>query len=470
MGAPTLIVGIGGIGGNIITRLAERIERERVDNVELVVMDTDVNDLRKIRERFRNIYTVQTSPKGTVGKALDTNRHAREKWFPLNDGLTGKPFTEGAGQVRAVSRLAFDYAVEQGHMEELEKAIAKLHGLNSEAMRQEMRVIITGSIAGGTGSGLVLPVAMYIRNFLITRYQDNSAIIRGFFLEPDVVFGRLLDENERNTQRANAYAAVREMDAFFRKEYSGESDEYSHVVFNAPQPGLGERVDYPNILPYHFVFLMDALNANGDSLTDLEGRYDLEAYKQHAADCIYAQALSAVSARSNSSEDNVIRQLAANNGRSRYCGAGSACLEYPKEHVQRYIALNWAEQTISGEWLEIDEEFKLREREEPGLKRNQFYCTEYEARRGSGSAFYKTVMSRAERKDENGEHVDVVDLYVSDVAQHAENWAKAGLLAECTPLRRCLYESDNRPKLRPLTTDGDMLLEKCVMWTWVRPI
>ena len=323
MGAPTLIVGIGGIGGNVVTRLASRIEREGVDNVELVVMDTDVNDLRRIREDFPRIYTVQTSPKGTVGKALDHNKYARECWFPLNDGLTGKPFTEGAGQVRAVSRLAFDHAVEQGLMENLEKAIAKLHGLSGDVMRQEMRIIITGSIAGGTGSGLVLPVAMYIRNFLITRYQDNSAIIRGFFLEPDVVFGRLPDEEERNTQRANAYAAVRELDAFFRKEYSGASDEYSHVVFNAPQPGLGERVDYPNILPYHFVFLMDALNANGDSLTDAEGRYDLESYKQHAADCIYAQALSAVSARSNSSEDNVIRQLAANNGRSRYCGAGS---------------------------------------------------------------------------------------------------------------------------------------------------
>ena len=461
MAAPTLIVGIGGIGGNVITRLAERINREKVANVELVVMDTDVNDLRKIREKYPRIYTVQTSPKGTVGKALDSNHHARDKWFPLNDGLTGKPFTEGAGQVRAVSRLAFDYAVEQGHMEELEKAIAKLHGLSSDAMRQEMRVIITGSIAGGTGSGLVLPVAMYIRNFLITRYQDNSAIIRGFFLEPDVVFGRLLDESERNTQRANAYAAVREMDAFFRKEYSGESDEYSHVVFNAPQPGLGERVDYPNILPYHFVFLMDALNANGDSLTDLDGRYDLEAYKKHAADCIYAQALSAVSARSNSSEDNVIRQLAANNGRSRYCGAGSACLEYPKNDIQRYIALNWAEQTISGEWLEIDNEFKRREREDSNLKRSNFYVNEYESRRGSGSVFYKTVAAKSEVKDDKGDTVDVVEQYIEDVIRHAEEWASSSLRSNCLQLRRCLFSSDDKELLRPLNASADEVQRLC---------
>ena len=458
MGAPTLIVGIGGIGGNVVQRLADRIKRENLDNVELVIMDTDVNDLRTTKEKYPDIYTVQTSPKGTVGKALDSNHHARDKWFPLNDGLTGKPFTEGAGQVRAVSRLAFDYAVEQGHMEELEKAIAKLHGLSGEAMRQEMRVIITGSVAGGTGSGLVLPVAMYIRNFLITRYQDNSAIIRGFFLEPDVVFGRLSDESERNTQRANAYAAVREMDAFFRKEYAGESDEYSHVVFNAPQPGLGDRVDYPNILPYHFVFLMDALNANGDSLTDADGRYDLEGYKQHAADCIYAQALSAVSARSNSSEDNVIRQLAANNGRSRYCGAGSSCLEYPKDDVQRYVALSWANEAISGEWTEIDREYKKAVRENKNLKLSEFYCQRFDALRKT-SEFYRSVAAQAERKNARGEVIPVVDEFVASAEGYARAWAKDTLPKNNLSLKRCLH--DESTLKTPLSENPELIAEKC---------
>ena len=76
-------------------------------------------------------------------------------------------------------------------------------------MHQGMRIMIIGSNNGGTGSGLVLPVAMYIRNFLITRYQDNSAIIRAFLLEPDVIFDILTDEEERNSLRANAYATVR---------------------------------------------------------------------------------------------------------------------------------------------------------------------------------------------------------------------------------------------------------------------
>ncbi|MBQ9044193.1 MAG: hypothetical protein IJ111_15420, partial [Eggerthellaceae bacterium] len=137
--AATLIVGLGGMGQKVVKRISKMIDREGLSNVELVVMDTDVNDLRDTKENFPRIFTVQTSPRGTVGGALDQNPYARDLWFPVNDGLTGKPFTEGAGQVRAVSRLALDHAIEQGYMSELEKAIEKLHNLSGETMRQDMR-------------------------------------------------------------------------------------------------------------------------------------------------------------------------------------------------------------------------------------------------------------------------------------------------------------------------------------------
>ena len=38
MGAPTLIVGIGGIGGNVVQLLSERIRKEGVTDVELVAL------------------------------------------------------------------------------------------------------------------------------------------------------------------------------------------------------------------------------------------------------------------------------------------------------------------------------------------------------------------------------------------------------------------------------------------------
>ena len=430
--AATLIVGMGGMGQKVVRLISDMIDAENLSEVELVVMDTDVNDLRETRDKYPRIYTVQTSPRGTVGAALDQNHYARNLWFPVNDGLTGKPFTEGAGQVRAVSRLAFDHAIEQGYMSELEKAIEKLHGLSGETLRQEMRIMIVGSNNGGTGSGLVLPVAMYIRNFLMTRYQDNSAIIRGFFLEPDTIFDRIVDEEERNSLRSNAYATIREIDAFFRKEYSGESDEFKHVVFNAPQPGSGERVDYPNILPYQYVFLMDAINSEGEHLPNHE------AYLQHAAEIIYAQALSAVSARSSSSEDNVIRKLAASSGRSRYCGAGASYLEYPVKEVQRYIGLRWAADNISHEWMEIDQNYERLRRDDDELTIEDHYTESFRAQMET-VPFYRKIGKRVYREyDIEGgrrEREWPADEFPDAVMDHATQVISRDLGRQCSEMQ-----------------------------------
>lgn len=431
--AATLIVGLGGMGQKIVRKIAKMIEQNNISNVALVVMDTDVNDLRETKRDFKNIYTVQTSPRVTVGNALDNNDFARERWFPVNDGLTGKPFTEGAGQVRAVSRLAFDSAIEKGLMADLEAAIESLHAVDGDAMQQELRVMLCGSNNGGTGSGLVLPVAMYIRNLLNTRYQDNSAIIRGYFLQPDTIFDRITDEGERLNLSANAYATIREVDAFFRKDYAGEVDKLKHVVFNAPQPGTVDRVDYPNILPYHFVFLHDGLNCERERLPNHE------AYLDQAAQNIYAQALSAVSARSNSSEDNVIRSLAASNGRSRYCGAGSSFVRFPHRDVKRYVGLRWAADNISNEWLEIDNEYETKKRDDHELSRRDFYVDTFKGRIEAEVKFYKKIAKHTQTSyevDGRQNFTYPAEEYQKAVKSHALDVRDSRLTSSCLEYSR----------------------------------
>lgn len=289
MPASTLIIGIGGQGGRVIDRIARSTSLEDSQNVAFMVMDTDVNDLDRIHRRDSRIRIVQTSYRSTVGGALETNRSAREGWFPTSPGILRKSLTEGAGQVRAISRLAFDHAIKSGKMLELEDCIAELRSLRGDPREQSMRVMICGSIAGGTGSGLALPLALYIRNYLQSRYDDNSTIIRGFFLQPDCLFRAIEDEEERNMLRCNAYAVIREIDAFIRKGYLS-ADEYPQVVFNAPQPGEGDRVDYPTLLPYDYVFMMDAVNVDGEHL------HGIDDYINHMADIIHSQTIGTTAA------------------------------------------------------------------------------------------------------------------------------------------------------------------------------
>ena len=148
--APTLLVGLGGTGSKIVSRVSKMVTEEQRKHIGFAVFDTDINELREIREANPYIKTIQTSTKLTVGEYLNIDTHARDTWFPVNGILNSKSLTEGAGQVRAISRLALDTAIRAGNMEPLHKAIEELYKLEGDSGEQALRVVIGSSLAGGT--------------------------------------------------------------------------------------------------------------------------------------------------------------------------------------------------------------------------------------------------------------------------------------------------------------------------------
>ena len=144
--APTLILGLGGTGSKIVERVAEKVKESnsaQSDRIAFVAFDTDVNDLGRIRQQSPAIYTVQTSTRNTVGEYLNVNTNARDNWFPVNEMLNRKTLTEGAAQVRAISRLAFDTTLKAGNLEPLHQAIEELFRIDKDQEEQTLRVIIT---------------------------------------------------------------------------------------------------------------------------------------------------------------------------------------------------------------------------------------------------------------------------------------------------------------------------------------
>ena len=362
MGAPTLLVGIGGTGSGIVQRVYELATDEQREHMAFVIFDTDVNELRVIEENTPQIKTVQTSSRMTVGEYLEVDEYARNTWFPVNRILNSKALTEGAGQVRAISRLAMNTTIMQGRMNPLDEAIEGLYHLSGERTVQAPRIIITGSLCGGTGSGLVLPISLYVRNYMTTKLQQGSAIIRGFFLLPEVFDGVIKTQSERNNLRSNAYAALRELDAFNMKADGKLPPEYD-LHYYAPRAGSKTPEEYSG-RPLDFCFLFDAQNINGQKLKSFAE------YKEHAAHCIYGMAVAPTSKRSNSSEDNVIREVIYAGGRNRYAGAGSAILRYPTQDIKRYLGLCWARQSISEEWLRVDRDYKKKVKDDAKRRRS----------------------------------------------------------------------------------------------------
>ena len=402
--APTLLVGLGGIGSKIVAKVANRV-REEIDEslqnrIAYAVFDTDINELQEIHLKNSRITPIQTSTKLTVGEYLNLDDRARDGWFPVNPILNSKTLTEGAGQVRAISRLAFETSIRAGKMEDLHQTIESLYKLEQNQAEQALRIVVASSLCGGTGSGLILPVALYIRNFLTTRFRQSANIMRGFFLMPEILYHVIPGEVERNNLRCNAYATIRELDAFLMKGDGTLPEPFSDTFkLEFPRPGSNEYDEY-NIRPYDFCFLFDAQNTQGRKLNSY-GQY-----LEHAANCIYAQSIGPMNKRSNSSEDNTIRELCAERGRNRYAGAGSASIVYPLKDVERFIALNWTKQCVSDSWLQFDKSFfdkKQNEADDKDGNRTKDYCDSICAKAESNDKLAKYILEQCTivSKDQN---------------------------------------------------------------------
>ena len=176
--APTLFVGVGGTGCDVVKRVAEKCRPGEAENINFVCLDTNVNDLSSIKKSDKHIYHVQTSNTQTVGNYLYYDEDALKNWFPKNAVLYDKTVSEGAGQVRAISRLALNSTIKTGRINELYDAIDDLFRKTGKELKQAMRVVMVSTTSGGTGSGIVMPLAMFIRDYVKNKYPNTSLIVR----------------------------------------------------------------------------------------------------------------------------------------------------------------------------------------------------------------------------------------------------------------------------------------------------
>lgn len=342
----TLFVGVGGIGSRIIKGVAERCIDDNTDNLRFVSMDTDVNDLTRL-ESGQVITTIQTSSTRSIKDYLAYDKDAKNYWFPENKILDYKTVSEGAGQVRAISRLALNATIRQGNINKLYDAIDQLFLKDGSDRNQAIKVVIASSLTGGTGSGIAMLTGMLVRKYLNKNYPESSAIIRGFLIMPGVMDTVIKTESERLSQRRNGYAALKEINAFMMKG-SGFFDSepslkrYKDMCVKVPTTS-GEDEVLDN-LPFDFCFLLDRIDEKQRSMKTLAQ------YENFAAQSIYEQNVGPMNKSASSKEDNIVKEFIdpVKLGRCRFGGAGASVLRYPYAEIRDYIALNWTQRAILG--------------------------------------------------------------------------------------------------------------------------
>ena len=344
--APVIFIGCGGIGSKIVKGVADRAVHDDNSNLRFVVMDTDVNDISGV-DKGANIVAVQTSSTATIENYLKNDKEAKSKWFPVNKMLDSKPVSEGAGQVRAISRLALNSTVKQGKIITLYHTIDDLFLKDGGKFRQAVKVVIASTAAGGTGSGIAMEIGMLVRNYINKNYPEAAVLIRGFLVMPGVMDTVIDTRSERESIRCNGYATIKEINAFMMKgsgffDTVPELNRYRDLCLSIP--GTSSEEETVSCLPFDFCFLLDRADSNSGIMPSISQ------YIDYASQAIYEQNIGPMSTKSSSKEDNVLKLCIRPEtlGRCRFGGAGASKLIYPYEKVRDYLALNWARTSIIG--------------------------------------------------------------------------------------------------------------------------
>jgi hypothetical protein len=232
--APTILIGLGGTGKEVLLRLRRRFY-ERYNffgfpTMAYLWLDTDTRNvnidgqaLDHIMDavKFRQEERVSAEIPGDAFMEYFRNQTRNPHIFSwLDQKLAAQgQVLNGAGQVRPLGRLAFFHSFDD-ISSKLNRALAKVHDrsakeemLNRHGIEVDptaLDVILIFSVAGGTGSGMFLDMSFLCRQVL------PKPNITGYLMLPSV-FADSIKDSEKIF--ANGYAALKELEYYsWRKD------------------------------------------------------------------------------------------------------------------------------------------------------------------------------------------------------------------------------------------------------------
>jgi hypothetical protein len=323
---PTVIIGLGGTGYGAVLKLKKRFIDAHHGSVPPIIrfLSIDTTDNTEQREKARDgtmvaldsneKYVIQIVNPGALVNG--TNEHIDE-WWPRNIPI--QAINAGAGQVRARGRLAL-FAKIGDITARISKALDEVRLVKNDKQmyaqqfdvseREDIEVYIVGSLAGGTGSGMFMDIALIARHHAET--LSPSTNVTGVLALPRV-FTRLPGTT---LVKSNAYGALKEIERFFNLSLN------DNFVVNYGSTEI--PIKRP---PFDLLYLIDSVNESGQVISETSDLLNL------IADGLYIQVGSQIGTDSDNAVDNIKTQLSVAGrvrGRSaNYCSFGVASLSLP---------------------------------------------------------------------------------------------------------------------------------------------
>ncbi len=361
-----LIIGVGGTGSRAVDVFNKRIEqfgKHNDNNVTALVFDTDKGDI----EQISSATVVPMADPASVGTICDRigKRYIRE-WFPCDDmAVRSQEMMKGASQWRKKSYLAFlnlmNNSVKRAtFIQALDKMVANPGAL--------CEIYVVSSVAGGTGSGSFIPIALFAKRYL-RKNLGKDPIVNAMLALPDIYADSQTEEN-RIKVYSNAYAILRELNAInlvARNYNAGRTSQKKAPIKlrigHPDEPNVGVLFDAsdkkfwtPTAAPFTQVFLLDKIPA----VTSIR------AHDMVIANSLYTLICTDIGAEFDSEFSNHELLRSQNNGSNAvYAGISTSQVRFPCDSILSYIAHKKTLDACDNEWLVLHNtvESKLKEKE-----------------------------------------------------------------------------------------------------------
>lgn len=269
---PTIIIGMGGTGGDVIMRVRRRFYETYgslsefpivsylwldTDRSEKHILAKEIRDFVRLTDTERLMLTINDTTSITQNLKEPNYTHIDKWWYPGLNALG--QMNEGAGQIRAYSRLAFFH-----HFPAIRTALIDANTKVRDPLAQDVmmkspvlrdlgllaqvdfnsptNVVLVCSIAGGTGSGMMMDMSFLVKD----AFQEGNVTTCCYLVFPDH-FGTVTNER----MKANSYALLKELNHY----------QYGVPFFEAEwNRGNSSKVPIP---PFDYCYVFDNQNASG---------------------------------------------------------------------------------------------------------------------------------------------------------------------------------------------------------------
>ncbi len=259
------ILGLGGSGSTIVRHYLQ-INKNN-ENIYPLIIDTD----SKTFNNFCVEYALDLSVNATVYEiVLSIGKDNIDHYFPTSYDEINSNFirrvkmNNGANLWRQQGILAFEHFIRKDKDQTFFRLIDKVFEEYEEG--EVIQFYVVTSICGGTGSGLLLPLSLYIQKYIKEKFNVDIKF-NGLLTCPDLYIDSLTSEKKEKAY-ANSYATMQEINAVdeVTKGYNNDLQNKSfNIDFNINLFGeelfdASEKKYYNRkYFPFENIYLLDRI-------------------------------------------------------------------------------------------------------------------------------------------------------------------------------------------------------------------